>query len=179
MVQEGWATFRKGSVTVRTWSENVPRWSGNSQEMVWNCKDMVWIGNESVRKMWASVRKWSKILEMAENCQEMVREWFEMIWNGLKLSEIVPWSNIVQDDPRWFIAVHYGLKWSEMVNMVWNGPRFQNGQTCLKQRTAWAPKAQRPAEKKETLDHPPHFYGSIFFLCSFLFEMFKSFHIAR
>ena len=33
--------------------------------------------------------------------------------------------------------------------------------------------------KKETLDHPPHFYCSIFFLCSFLFSLFKSFHVAR
>ena len=80
---------------------------------------MVWIGNESVRKMWASVRKCFKILEMAENCQEMAREWSEMIWTGLKWAEIVPWSNIVQDDPRWF-------------TMVQDGPRFQNGQRCLK-----------------------------------------------
>ena len=34
-------------------------------------------------------------------------------------------------------------------------------------------------QKKETLNHPPYFYGSIFFLCSFLFFLFKSFHMAR
>ena len=33
--------------------------------------------------------------------------------------------------------------------------------------TAWAPKARTPAAKKEALYHPHHFYGSIFFLCSF------------
>jgi len=34
-------------------------------------------------------------------------------------------------------------------------------------------------QKKETLNHPPYLYGSIFFLCSFLFFLFKSFHMAR
>ena len=34
-------------------------------------------------------------------------------------------------------------------------------------------------QKKETLNHPPHFYGSVYFLCYFLFFLFKSFHMAR
>jgi len=34
-------------------------------------------------------------------------------------------------------------------------------------------------QKKETLNHPPHYYGSIFFMSSFLFFLFKSFHMAR
>ena len=169
--------------------------------MVLNRKDMVWIGNESVRKMWASVRKWSKILEMAENCQEMVREWFfndlnwsEMGWNCLKLCHGPILSKMIQDGSLWSKMVQDGLKWSMMAwnGPIWSetdqdGPRFQNGQRCLKHWKKYtlhtyglsAEGAKAGGKKEKTLDHPPHFYCSIFFLCSFLFSLFKSFHLAR
>ena len=44
--------------------------------------------------------------------------------------------------------------------------------------TGWAPKARRLASKKQTLDHPPNFYGLILHHCSFPFSLFKSFHMA-
>ena len=77
--------------------------------------------------------------------------------------------------------VQGGLKWFKMVQ---GGRSFQNGQRHLKHRkkkTHFAyirPERRRREgwqQKMETLDHPPLFYGSIFFLCSFLFSLFKSF----
>ena len=102
MVQEGWAMFREGSETVRTWLENVPRWSWNSQEMVWNRKDMVWIGNESVRKMWALVWKWSKKWsKIARKWSGIGLKWSEMSWNCLKLCHGPTLSKMIQDGSLW------------------------------------------------------------------------------
>ena len=67
--------------------------------------------------------------------------------------------------------VQYGLKWSKMVQdskMVKDAWSIGKNTFC-----------KRTNVKKETLDHPPHFYGSIFFLCSFLFSLFNSMWPAR
>ena len=185
---------------VRKWSRNVRI----SQKMSENCQEMVQDGQDMV---WNAQGK-------AQNCLEMVRKWSEMIWNGL---HCLKWSNIVQDGPIWFNTVHNGPWWSEVVHdsLKWsntdlNGPRWfmmvqdglkwpekvQDGPTWYKiprgskmlealEVIQWAyvrPERRRREswrQNKETHDHPPHFYSLLFFLCTFHFSLFKSFHIAR
>ena len=95
------------------------------------------------------------------------------------------WSDILYTIDT---IVQNGQIWSWDDEMLWERSRLfklleihsayhQHDDTCYKCK-AWAPKARRPTKadvKKQTLDHPPFFYGIILFLCSFLFSLFKSF----
>ena len=160
---------------VRKCQKNGLKWPGNGPIWSGKCRHQL----ENDLRYW----KWPKI---ARKWPGNGLKWSELAWNGLKLSEIVPWSNIVQDDPIWSKMVHDGLKWS---NMVWNGPRWSKIPKWSKMLEALEKihfanvrperRMREGRRKKKTLDHPPHFYGSIFFLCSFLFSLFKSFHVAR
>ena len=59
-------------------------------------------------------------------------------------------------------------KWSQIIRIL----------SKIYKQTKWRKNIYVQQQKKETLNHPPHFYGSILFLCSFLFFLLKSFHMA-
>ena len=131
-------------------------------------QEMVRYGQEMFRKcqeMSDKVRKWSGNVK---KCQEMDRRWSVYV---RKCQEIV------RNGPGWSEMVQKGPRWSKI-------PKRSNMLEALKKiHFAYTrPERQRREyrrQRKETLDHPPHFYGSIFFLCSFLFSLIKSFHMAR
>ena len=126
-----------------------------------------------VRKFSKMVRKFSKMARKCSGIDQKISE------NG---------QEMVQDDQEMFkkcqlMSVNSMTLYKAVCQ---DGQRFRNNKRCLKHRKntfwickAWVPKPQRPAAKKETLEHPPHFYGSIFFLCSFLFSLFKSFQMSH
>ena len=130
-------------------------WSGKSQEMARNGQEMSGIDQDMIRKCQEMVQDGQEMVQdgqetvqndqdMFKKCQEMIRMCQEKvhncqengpIWSGnVKMSG---WSEMVQKGPRWWkIQI-----WSNMLEVLNIGRR----------------------QTKETLDHPPHFYGSIFF----------------
>ena len=90
-----------------------------------------------------------------------------------------------------FLGNILGISW-HILGISWGHP------ACTKPERqrgkGWAPKAQSVSakgtkherrrhegmrKKKQAPDHPPYFNGQILFLGSFLFSLFKSFHISR
>ena len=113
-----------------------------------------------------------KCQEIIQDCQKMFKKGQEMLrigsrncwkWsrNVRKLSgNVRKWSEII----RILSKIDKQTKKSGKIHLLYIQPE-------RRRRQGWQQK------KETTLNHPPHFYGSIFFLCSFLFFLFKSFHI--
>ena len=154
----------KWSGNVRKWSENVREWPEHG---LYIGNGPIWSGN--VRKYQEMVRKCQKIIrngqentgnvrkysgygqDIVKKCQDMVRKSQEMSRNV-------------------FILSGYCLQFTK--TKIEGKIHFVYVQPERWRRKGWQ-------QKKETLNHPPHFYGSFFFLCSYLFCLFKSFHMAR
>ena len=130
---------RKRSGNVRNWSNMVGKWS----IMVRKCQEMT-------KKLFKMVRKWSgekpgHYQEMFKKCQEMLR-----VGNFRKWSEnIKKWSKII----RILSKIEKQTK--------------QRRKFILYTSSLSAEGAKAGSKKKETLNHPPHFYGSIFFCVLF------------
>ena len=111
--------------------------------------DPRWSGND--QEMSGNVREFSGYgQEITGNGKEMSRNGQEMSRNGLKLSRYCLLTT-KKEREKYTLYIYV--------------------QPERRRRKGWQ-------QKKETLNYPPHFYGSIFFLCSFLFSLFKSFHMA-
>ena len=113
--------------------------------------------------------------EIVQNGQEMVQnkpghyqEMFKKCQEMLRVGNFRKWSENIK-------------KWSKIIRILSKIEKQtkQRRKFILYTSSLSAEGAKAGSKKKETLNHPPHFYGSIFFLCSFLFFLFKSFHMAR
>ena len=133
------------------------------------------------------VRKCQEIILMVWKCSRNVRNFRkclgygqEMAGNGQEMSvngqELV--RNFSGNVRKWSANAK---KWSEIIRILSKIDKQtkKRGEIHLVYVQPERRRREGLQQKKETLNHPPHFYCSIFFLCSFLFFLFKSFHMAR